>query len=189
MSLRYGILGLLDRSPLTGYNLKKLFDKTLSNVWAASLSQIYRELAILQKDGFVTAEVKEQDLRPDKKVYTITENGKQSFRLWLMQSPEAFISPKRDEFMLRLFFGAGMGAGHVKEQLRQFAADRKRAVEELEKNMLQFRKRSEELLGGSVISAEEKKYVRFIVRRALMTNRLLIDWAEECINELEDSEV
>ncbi len=188
MSLRYGILGLLNRSPMTGYNLKKLFDKTLNNVWTASLSQIYRELTILQKDGFVTAQVKEQDLRPDKKVYTITDDGKQSFQAWLMQSPEAFISPKRDDFMLRLFFGAGMGAGRVKEQLAEFAADRKRAMEELEKNMLQFRKGMADLLGGTVISTEEKKYVRFIVRRALMTNRLLIDWAEECINELEDSE-
>jgi DNA-binding PadR family transcriptional regulator len=172
---------------MTGYNLKKLFDKTLSNVWEASLSQIYRELTILEKDVFVTAEVMEQDDRPDKKIYTITEAGKQSFQIWLMQSPEAFVSPKRDEFMLRMFFGAGMGTGHMKEQLTLFAMDRKRATEELEKNMQIFRRRAEDLLGNAIISAEEKRYIRIIVRRALMTNRLLIDWAEECIKDLEDS--
>jgi hypothetical protein len=42
-------------------------------------------------------------------------------------------------------------------------------------------------LGGSGISEQEKIYVRFIVKRALMTNRLLIGWAEECMKELEDS--
>jgi PadR family transcriptional regulator, regulatory protein AphA len=187
MSLRYGILGLLNREPMTGYNLKKLFDQTLNNVWTASLSQIYRELTILEKDGLVTSEIREQDLRPDKKIYTITEDGKQSFQTWLMQSPGAFVSPKRDEFMLRMFFGSAMGAGHVKEQLARFAEDRKRANEEMEKNMLKFQKQAADFLGGSLISAEEKKYVRFIVRRVLLTNRLLIDWAEECISELEDS--
>lgn len=187
MSLRYGILGLLNRFPMTGYNLKKLFDKTLNNVWTASLSQIYRELTFLEKDELVTSEVYEQDARPDKKVYTITEAGKQTFQTWLMQSPEAFISPKRDEFMLRMFFGAGMGADHVKEQLQLFAMDRKRATEEMEMDMLKFQKQTEGLPGGTFVSAEEKKYVRFIVRRALMTNRLLIGWAQECIRELEDT--
>jgi DNA-binding PadR family transcriptional regulator len=189
MSLRYGILGLLSRTPMTGYNLKKLFDQTLNNVWTASLSQIYRELTMLEKNGLVASEVQEQNERPDKKVYTISEEGKQAFQAWLMQSPEAFVSPKRDEFMLRMFFGPAMGAGHVKEQLAQFAADRKRANEEMEKNMLQFQKQPADFLSGSVISAEEKKYVRFIVRRALMTNRLVIDWANECISELEDSKL
>jgi DNA-binding PadR family transcriptional regulator len=172
---------------MTGYNLKKLFDKTLNNVWAASLSQIYRELTFLEKDALVTSEVHEQNDRPDRKVYTITDNGKQLFQSWLMQSPEAFVSPKRDEFMLRMFFGAGMGAGHAKEQLEQFALDRKRAMEEMEKDMLKFRNRPADLLGGSGISEQEKIYVRFIVKRALMTNRLLIGWAEECMKELEDS--
>lgn len=183
MSLRYGILGLINRSPLTGYNLKKLFDKTLNNVWTASLSQIYRELTFLEKDGLVTSEVQEQDERPDRKVYTITEAGKQTFQAWLMKSPEAFVSPKRDEFMLRMFFGAGMGAGHVKEQLELFAMDRKQAAEELEKDVLRFK-----MAADFTISAEEKKYVRFILKRVLMTNRLLINWAEECIRDLEDSE-
>ena len=49
MSLSHAILGLLTYRPLTGYGLKKIFDKSISHVWAASLSQIYRELSALKK--------------------------------------------------------------------------------------------------------------------------------------------
>lgn len=188
MSLRHGILGLLNRVPMTGYKLKKLFDKTLNNVWTASLSQIYRELVALEKDGLVISQVQEQDDRPDKKVYTITPSGKQSFQAWLMKTPEAFISPKRDEFMLRLFFGAGMGAAHVKEQLALFVKDRQRAIEALAKEMLLFHELKASFMGQGGTGEDEEKYIRFIVKRAQLTNRLLVDWAEGCLRELEENE-
>ncbi len=188
MSLRHGILGLLSHAPMTGYKLKKLFDQTLNNVWTASLSQIYRELAMLEKDGLVTARIQEQSDRPDKKVYTVTQSGKQSFQAWLMRSPEAFISPKRDEFMLRMFFGADAGPDHVKEQLALFAKDRERANEGLEKQMLLFHELKANFMGDAGGGEKEEKYLRFILRRAQMTNRLLVNWAKECICALEESQ-
>ena len=188
MSLRYGILGLLNRTPMTGYNLKKLFDQTLSNVWTASLSQIYRELVMLEKDGLVLSQIQEQDDKPDKKVYTITGEGKVSLQAWLMQNPESYVSPKRDEFMLRLFFGSSMGADHVKGQLSLFIKDREKAYEQMEKDVLRFRKLAMDSKDGSIISTDEKKYVRFIIRRSQLTNQLLIDWAQACIRELEETQ-
>lgn len=186
MSLRHGILGLLSHAPMTGYNLKKLFDQTLNNVWAASLSQIYRELTFLERDGLVASQVQEQEDRPDKKVYTITQDGKQAFQAWLKQTPEAFISPKRDEFMLRLFFGANMGAAHVKEQLALFVKDRERSGEALEKEALKLHELTANFADCTGAKEEGEKYLRFILRRAQLTNRLLINWAEECLSELEE---
>ncbi len=188
MSLRHGILGLLNRTPMTGYKLKKLFDKTLNNVWTASLSQIYRELVMLEKDGLVISEMLEQEDRPDKKVYTITPSGKQSFQAWLMKTPKAFVSPKRDEFMLRMFFGAGMGAAHVKEQLALFVKDRQRAIEALTREVLLFHEMKASFVGQGGMGEDEEKYLWFIVKRAQMTNRLLVDWAEGCFSELEENE-
>ena len=41
----YGILGLLAFwGPLSGYDLKRLFDHTLAPMWGAAQSQIYKEL-------------------------------------------------------------------------------------------------------------------------------------------------
>ncbi len=53
MSLRHAVLGLLSLSPSTGYELTQRFDRSLSNAWHASHSQIYPELAKLEAEGFV----------------------------------------------------------------------------------------------------------------------------------------
>lgn len=189
MSLRHGILGLLKNAPLTGYHLKKLFDRTLNNVWTASLSQIYRELAALQKDGLVSSRVLAQNDRPDKREYAITPSGRQAFSAWLMETPEAFISPKRDAFMLRLFFAADMGAVHVKEQLQLFVEDRQRAVEAMDKEVSAFAELKGRFINGSAQGMEDEQYLWFIVRRVEETNRLLLRWAQECLQELKDGTI
>jgi len=184
MSLQYGILGLLHYAPMTGYNLKKMFDESISNIWEASLSQIYRELGALEKNGYVSSQIEQQDDRPDKKIYTITEEGKNAFSVWLADFPDRFISPKRDEFMLRIFFGAQLGKEEMKKQLQRFADDRKKAFDEIEekKAMLKAAKAMQKV--KFAMSEEEKLCISFVIKRAQMTNKLLIEWAEECINEL-----
>ena len=186
MSLQYGILGLLSYAPMNGYNLKKMFGHSINYIWTASLSQIYRELTFLERDGLVASKVQEQEDRPDKKVYTITQSGKLAFQAWLKQTPEAFISPKRDEFMLRMFFGVNMGAAHVKEQLALFVKDRERAGEALEKEALKLHELTANFADCTGAKEEGEKYLRFILKRAQLTNRLLVNWAEECLSVLEE---
>ncbi len=41
MSLRHALLGLLSEGPASGYDLLKLFDNSLANVWPATQSQLY----------------------------------------------------------------------------------------------------------------------------------------------------
>ncbi len=186
MALKFGILGLLNYSPMTGYKLKKIFDRSINNVWTASLSQIYRELNALEKDGFVSSQIEEQDDRPDKKIYSITEAGKGAFSDWLQKPVSIFLSPKRDEFMLKMFFGEGLGENLVKEMFRQFIQDRERALQNLCKDESQL----PELIKYAFADMEQDqlqddKYLKFILKRAKRTNELLITWANECIEDLE----
>ena len=44
-TLKYAILGLLMRSPVTGYDIAKEFGDGLGCFWSAKHSQIYPELA------------------------------------------------------------------------------------------------------------------------------------------------
>lgn len=188
MSLKFGVLGLLNHTPMTGYNLKKLFDKTLNNIWAASLSQIYRELGVLEKDGFVSSEVHQQDDRPDKRIYSISEEGKQAFQAWLSEYPDTFVSPKRDEFMLKIFFGSDMGRPDVKKQLELFIKDRENAIEALDRDTQMLPELIAAFLVQPNMKEDEERYLRFIVNRAQLTNKLLVQWATDCIKELNDLE-
>ncbi|MCE1255059.1 MAG: PadR family transcriptional regulator, partial [Anaerolineae bacterium] len=57
MSLEYAILGFLQYQPLSGYDLKKIFDQTVSHFWPATQSQIYRTLDRLLDNKWVIQEV------------------------------------------------------------------------------------------------------------------------------------
>jgi PadR family transcriptional regulator, regulatory protein AphA len=185
MNLQFAILGLLTYASLTGYALSKIFDKSINNFWSASLSQIYRELAALEAKGYVVSNIQEQDDRPDKRVYTITSAGLAAFQEWLSHFPEDLIGPKRDEFMLHLFFGGKLGRSEMKKQFERFIAER----EAFEQAMIDNKKKVMEIVKTFKTPAEEEDMgMRFVQRRAMMTNRTLIQWAQECLKDLNEEE-
>jgi len=88
MSLKYAILGFIDMVPLSGYDLKKMFDASVNYYWPATHSQIYRTLDRMLQDGLVTQEVVHQEDHPDKKVYSIADRGRAELRDWLVTPAE-----------------------------------------------------------------------------------------------------
>ncbi|MEV5647767.1 PadR family transcriptional regulator [Nocardia sp. NPDC052254] len=99
MSLRFAALGLLaDRGPASGYDLLKMFEISLGNVWQATQSQLYGELGKLTNDGMI--EVVEEGAR-GRKVYAITATGRKELRHWMIEADPA--PTRRDETMLRVF--------------------------------------------------------------------------------------
>jgi PadR family transcriptional regulator, regulatory protein AphA len=98
VSLRHSLLGLLAEQPRTGYELTRLFDESLLNVWPASHSQIYPELAKLAADGLIRQTASGPR---GKKVYSITPDGRNEVLAWLRTEPDH--STKNPSF-LRVFF-------------------------------------------------------------------------------------
>lgn len=85
MSLEYAILGFLNYEPLSGYDLKKIIDLSVSHFWPADQSQIYRTLARMEADGWLRVEHVAQESRPSRKVYHITEAGQSELLHWLAE--------------------------------------------------------------------------------------------------------
>ncbi len=184
MSLSNAILGLLTYMPMTGYNLKKIFDKSVSHVWSASLSQIYRELSALEKKGYVSSSIEKQEDRPDKKVYTITEEGRKAFQNWLTEFPENLSFPKRDEFLLRIFFGSKIEVPQLINEFRRFTLQKNEYLKllmHIEKNFSTYSRQIP-------ISSPEKEEIfwHFTIKLGIMQLETSINWAEECIKELEN---
>ncbi len=103
MSLKHAILGFLSYTPLSGYDLKKAFDRSVQHFWPANQSQIYRTLAELDEQGFVKKEVVERDERLDMKIYNITKAGHAELHQWLSTPlPEL---DNREPFLIQVFFG------------------------------------------------------------------------------------
>jgi len=102
ITLSYALLGLLARKELSGYDLAQQMKRRMSQMWSALPSQIYPELGRLEAQDLVQHHVVEQqDYRPDKKVYEITEAGREALRQWVMAPTP--ISTIRDEFILKAY--------------------------------------------------------------------------------------
>lgn len=83
MSLKYALLGFVDMMPITGYDLKKFFDSAVFFYWSATHTQIYQTLAQMTFEGLVEIEVIQQVNHPNKKLFTITQKGKEALRDWV----------------------------------------------------------------------------------------------------------
>jgi DNA-binding PadR family transcriptional regulator len=114
--LKFALLGSLNYQPMSGYDLKQFTDRSTSNFWHAELSQIYITLKSLEKDGLISSTAIAGEGRPDRRVYTITETGRQALQDWLKQ-PFTEIDQYKDTLLLKLFFSASLEKEAILSQL------------------------------------------------------------------------
>ena len=127
MSLKHALLGFLNYGPHTGYELKKVFDISVSHFWSAELSQIYPSLKALETEGLVEMKVEVQADRPNRKVYSITDDGRRELIDWL--GTPAGPDQIREPLLVKLFFAASGGRAHVLTVLRRRADDLRQRLE------------------------------------------------------------
>lgn len=100
-TLGYALLGLLARESLTGYELTARMRERIGFFWGARHSQVYPELAKLEQRGLTEHRAVEQEGRPDKKVYSVSEAGMAALREWA--GAPAGERPTRDELTLKAY--------------------------------------------------------------------------------------
>jgi len=83
MALEHALLVALSERPASGLELTRRFEKSLGFFWHATHQQIYRVLARMEADGWVTVETVAQDGRPDKRVHTPSPTGRAVLAEWL----------------------------------------------------------------------------------------------------------
>jgi len=102
MDVKTVCLGMLTDGPASGYDLKKYFESSFGHFFPAGYGSIYPALATLARDGHVEFEDIQQDGKPDRKVYSITNLGREK-----LQEGLANVNPThkvRSEFLAVLWF-------------------------------------------------------------------------------------
>lgn len=132
----YTILGCLTIEPMSGYDVKQFLERSVVHFWSESYGQIYPALEDLEEEGLVEGrEIPGERGRP-KRVYRVTEAGREELRRWLREPAEP-VAP-RYEHSLKLFFGHNVGPeaslGHV-HRLREQAAESLAAFREWESRL------------------------------------------------------
>ena len=100
---QYAILGALQYGSFSGYELKKMINNTIGFFWSENYGRIYPVLGILEKKDFVKKQVIEQEKKPSKHAYTLTDRGRKYFLQWLNKPAE--FEKIRHELLLKIFFG------------------------------------------------------------------------------------
>ena len=117
MSLRHALLGLLREGPASGYDLLRIFRRSLHNAWPATQSQVYTELTKLADAGLLS--VTAQGPR-GRKEYALTEAGLAELRRWLLET-EPDLHPRSDG-LLRVFLLGALTHDQARDYLAWLAA-------------------------------------------------------------------
>lgn len=70
------ILGALADGPLHGYAIVKRLDQNTDGLLKLGEGQLYPALHRMEKQGMVTATWDQQEGKPSRRVYSLTESGK-----------------------------------------------------------------------------------------------------------------
>ena len=105
-------LAVLMKGDASGYEIKKTLESApFSHFQETSFGSIYPALTRLTEDGLVSFHEMAQDKRPDKKVYSPTEQGRQALvdALLVEPAPDRY----RSDFLFVLFMGGLLPASHL----------------------------------------------------------------------------
>ena len=99
----YVLLGALFSGPKHGYEVIQFLESALKSTWQVSTSQLYLLLKRLEHNVLLESNIQEQEMRPSKRVFSLTSKGRKAFLGWL-GSPVENIRNLRIEFLGKIFF-------------------------------------------------------------------------------------
>jgi DNA-binding PadR family transcriptional regulator len=137
MTVPVALLGLLERQPSHGYDLKRDYDTFFGRDRPVRFGQVYATLSRLARDGKVLVGESEPGAGPDRKRYSITDAGRNEVDGWLAEpiEPEPHLQTELFvKVVLALLLGrsaqhylAVQKAAHMR-RMRELTARRRSAV-------------------------------------------------------------
>jgi DNA-binding PadR family transcriptional regulator len=110
------LLALLSQRPRHGYELRELFEAALGGHWELNSGQIYSSLDRLARDGLVVEEGVERGAGPDKRLWSVTTEGRVALDRWFA-SPVQRDYRLKDEVFLKLMLALAMESGTARQVL------------------------------------------------------------------------
>lgn len=111
MSIRHGLLALLEPGARYGSGLRTEFEARTGGTWPLSIGQVRATLGRLERDGLVGQERVDEAGRV---LYALTEAGRAELRAWFARPVER-VGPPRDELAIKLVMAVGAPGVDVRE--------------------------------------------------------------------------
>lgn len=175
---RFAILGLLARDSATGYDIRKLVEQSLSHFWSESYGQIYPILNQLARQGSASRKVQRQEGKPDRRVYSITNRGREELLKWLEEPAEFQVA--RNETLLKLFFGTEMDPDDSAKHIERY---RDRHLQQLHLyNELEQKLETDEL------TPEERTRLLLTIGHGKAESRALLRWCDSALDTVAEEQ-
>jgi DNA-binding PadR family transcriptional regulator len=161
----YAVLGLLSDGERSGYDLARVAARTIEYMGVPSRSQIYRVLPRLVRWGLAESREIEQQGRPDKALYRVTDRGMDLLRAWV-ERVEDDPAGGVNVYFLKLLFAAVAPPEAAQGQLeayRQVVERRLGELEEMERNR----------------ASDATVYDQIALRHGIIRTRATLAWADE----------
>jgi DNA-binding PadR family transcriptional regulator len=98
MSVKHGLLALLERGPMHGYQLRAAFEESTGGTWPLNVGQVYTTLSRLERDGLVHPL---PESSAGQRPYQITDAGRAELAAWFA-TPISHPDRPRDELAIKL---------------------------------------------------------------------------------------
>ena len=181
MSLDHILLGLV-REPCSGYDLKTVFDRSLSYFWPADQSQIYRTLKRLTAKRLLRVQIQASDKGPDRRVYSLTAAGRRQLRRWLASGPS--FGDERFTYVAQLFFMA------EQRDLNVTLRFVKQARDAFQERLQTFRRIDREWRADSAtyppIASDDGFHMHLTLRMGLHRTESAMKWCNETAQRIEE---
>ena len=171
LSTEYALLGFLRQQPRHGYEIyQQLSDPTgLGRVWRLKQSRLYALLGKLERRGYVTTTLEPQSNRPARKVFELTEAGREAFLTWV-QRPVQHGRRFRLDFLAKLYFSQQEGPAMTQKLIEQQKATCQTWLAEQQAEAAALR--------------ETQPYDWLVQEFRISQIKAMLDWLDTCVQNL-----
>ncbi|KAB1144724.1 PadR family transcriptional regulator [Streptomyces luteolifulvus] len=167
--MRLALLVLLSRGPAHGYELKQALERLMGAAYPQpNIGQVYVTLSRLENAHLIDGEDVAQSSRPNKRIYRLTEAGREAVAGWF----EEPVEPKlRDDFFMKLALAHETGAADQIALINKHRRYCLNAMRDLSK----------------LAAAEDRDHriSQLMIEGAMLHLQADLDWLERCQEELE----
>jgi DNA-binding PadR family transcriptional regulator len=172
-TLDYVILAGLIRKPRSGYDLTKWMERETSHFFVIGHSSIYPALARMEREGLVGYEVMPSDQGPERKVYSITQAGREALLSWAGE-PAAQRQVRDEQLVKALCYG------FLPTERALTRLEEEKAVHEQKLALYEeFERGLEDLFRKDGISREAYVGTLLTLKRGIGAERSYVEWCEE----------
>ncbi|NNG96747.1 PadR family transcriptional regulator [Gordonia araii] len=175
MALEHAIMVSLAERPGTGYEIAQQFDRSIGHFWSATHQQVYRTLKRLHTDGLVDFEPVVQDGRPDKKVYQLSDAGRESLAKWV--STPTPVTPLRNELGVKVRGAEHGDLGSIILEVEQYR-EKSRLLLDLYRGFAEQDYPDPDSLSG------RKLHQYLVLRGGIRAAQSAVEWCDEVVDGL-----